>query len=355
MSQVSPQRRPTLTGWTTLPTAAALSALLACGGGSATSSDPTAGDLPEPDHVETPAEVVSDEPEHLPNFDELWDYSDPAATETAFREIYDGLGDGNEAYAQELLTQIARTYSLRSMFDQAHTTLDQVEPLLAADGIPRVRYHLERGRTYNSAGAKDTAYDHFLDAVELAESLHEAGNPRAERFYLDAMHMMGIAAEPDEAMEWNLRALALAEASDDDDVSSWQGPLLNNIGWSYFDRGDLDNALTYLERSLAYRQDKGVAGPIWIARYSVARVWREQGRVEDALEEQLTIMEEMDAAGEPRDPYVVEEIAWGLQATGRGDEAVPHFEFALEAFENDGWTPDNEPERIGRIRQALGL
>src|SRR5215470_8493249 len=76
------------------------------------------------------------------DIDALWEYGDPAASETRFRTaLAASQGDAR----LELLTQIARTYSLRRRFDESHRMLDEVEPALASAGpAPHVRYLLER-------------------------------------------------------------------------------------------------------------------------------------------------------------------------------------------------------------------
>ena len=106
---------------------------------------------------------------------ELWDFADPAKSEQRFREA---LAAASGDWRLELETQIARTYSLRSRYTEAHRLLDEIEPQLAAAGLkPRLRYLLERGRTFNSAGDKAAARPLFLQAWEFGR----AGGPRDRR------------------------------------------------------------------------------------------------------------------------------------------------------------------------------
>src|SRR5688500_5671859 len=77
---------------------------------------------------------------------QLWNFSDPAASELRFR---DALAGAQGDLGLELETQIARTYSLRKRFADAHAALDAVEARLAGAGArPRLRYLLERGRSF---------------------------------------------------------------------------------------------------------------------------------------------------------------------------------------------------------------
>src|SRR5215207_4714581 len=89
----------------------------------------------------------------LEDFDKLWDYNDPAATERKFRELLPTAeGSADSSSHAQLLTQIARAQGLQDRFEDAHATLDAVGKMLAADmKLARVRYLLERGRVFNSA------------------------------------------------------------------------------------------------------------------------------------------------------------------------------------------------------------
>ena len=90
---------------------------------------------------------------HLPDFDSWWNYQQPAETETRFRQLLDTLtADAPTDYRSSLLTQIARTEGLQGKFTEAHHTLDEVERQLAdPTSVATIRYHLERGRVFNSS------------------------------------------------------------------------------------------------------------------------------------------------------------------------------------------------------------
>src|SRR6185503_17006841 len=90
----------------------------------------------------------------LPDFDALWNYGDPAATEAQFQALLPAAGAA-PAYHAALLTQIARAQGLQRQFDAAHETLDAAERLIASNMTSaRIRLLLERGRVYNSAQRK---------------------------------------------------------------------------------------------------------------------------------------------------------------------------------------------------------
>ena len=146
---------------------------------------------------------------NLPDFDSLWDYSNPDQTETKFREVLPQFPDGNERL--ELLTQIARTQGLQRKFDEAHKTLDEVEGQLSVDSsCARVRYLLERGRVFNSSKYPEEARPFFEQALTMAQELKE------DFYAVDAAHMLAIVADPASSLDWNLRAIQMAESSADE-------------------------------------------------------------------------------------------------------------------------------------------
>ena len=91
--------------------------------------------------------------DELPNFNEWWNFQKPGETEKRFRELLPQ-ASGDRDYELQLRTQIARTLGLQGKFEAAHRVLDEVGPQLA---VVRMRYLLERGRTFNSSWQPDKA------------------------------------------------------------------------------------------------------------------------------------------------------------------------------------------------------
>lgn len=282
----------------------------------------------------------------LPDFNQLWNYADPAATEQQFRELLpQAEASGDRAYHAELLTQIARALGLQRKFDDAHRILDMVEPMLE-DGMERarIRYELERGRVFNSSGERDAARPHFLRAWEL-------GQQAKEEFYaIDAAHMMGIIEPPDAALAWNEKAIALAGQTQDQRAKGWLGPLTNNTGWTYHDNGDYDRALEYFEKCLHWHRERNTGRGLRIAQWTVARALRSLGRTGEALEQQQALLKEYEESG-GSDGYVYEEIGECLHTLGRTEEARPYFAKAYDLLGTDEWLKANEAPRLERLRE----
>jgi len=103
-------------------------------------------------------------------FDKLWNYNKPDETEKKFREILDEVKDsGNKSAYLQLLTQLARTQGLQRKYDEANKILDEVESQILNNDIKivKIRYLLERGRTFKSSKQKEKARELFLEAYEL--------------------------------------------------------------------------------------------------------------------------------------------------------------------------------------------
>jgi len=287
-------------------------------------------------------------PDSLPDFDSLWDYDHPAATEQTFRALLPAAeASGNLGYLLELKTQIARTLSLQRRFDEANTLLDEIEAVLdRAPARPRIRYWLERGRTYNSAGQIEQARPCFDTAWEQAQATQE------DFYAIDAAHMLAIVESDQGALDWNLKALDLAENSADERARKWRGSLYNNIGWTYHDRGDYAAALDIFHKALDLRLADGKPGPIRIARWCIARTLRSLGRVEEALAMQQALLSEHTPEDDPPG-YTYEELGECLLLLGRKAEARPYFAQAYAILSQDGWLVANEPAHLERLR-ALG-
>ena len=283
------------------------------------------------------------------DFDKLWNYEDPAATEAKFRELLPAAEKGKDrGYYIELLTQLARTQSLQRKFDKAHEILDKAMKLISADHIvPRIRFMLERGRTYNSSKEYEKARELFHAAYLQSEKYGE------DNLAIDAVHMLGIVDKDEESLKWNNLAIEMAERTTDEKAKSWLGPLYNNTGWTYHDMGEYDKALSIFEKNVEWHTKKNSGMQLYIAKWSVARCLRSLGRVEEALEMQMALRGKDNEMYSCEDGYNAEEIAECLFALGRAEEAKPYFSRAYEQLSKDSWVQDNDKEKLERLR-ALG-
>lgn len=246
--------------------------------------------------------------------DALWDYDRPQESEERFRALLDQTG-GSAAIRAEILTQVARALGLQQRFEDAHRTLDDIEPLLGDHASRlRARYLLERGRVLNSSGDERAALPLFTHALGVALAAGEA-------FYaVDAVHMLAIVCAGEESLKWNRQGLAMVDASSDARVDSWRGSLCNNMGWVHHDRGEYGDALRCFEQALQAREIQGDERLIRIARWCVARGLRSVGRAEEALAIQQALLAEHRRHGTDAGE-VSEEIAACLEALGRHEEA----------------------------------
>jgi len=279
-----------------------------------------------------------------PEIDALWDYQDPEASESRFREA---LASAEGDTRAELLTQLARSLGLQRRFDGARATLDGLEPNLADySALVRTRYYLERGRVLRSSGDAEASLPVFLQAWK-------SGRGAGDDYYaVDAAHMLAIVEPPEKQLRWFHRGIELAEESDDPRARKWLGTLYNNAAWSYCDTNHYKDALPLFEKALTFRREESDERKIRIAEWSVARCYRSLNRVEEALGIQERLLKEWEAAGEP-DAYVFEEMAECLMALGREDDARPYFRKAFELLSEDPWFVEKEAERLARMKDLM--
>lgn len=286
----------------------------------------------------------------LPDFDSVWDYHDPEASEERFREIAASTNESaGPGYRAELATQIARTYSLRGEFDKAHAELDAVhDHLVEAGAVAHSRYLLERGRTYNSAGERERATELFLEAWELADQ--HGAEPHAA----DALHMLGISTPPEEALAWNTRAMEYCEAAENERARRFLGPLYHNSWYAHVELGEFERALGYAEKSRDYRASIDDAEGERIGRWSIFHTYRKMGRAEEALSGFTSLMADYGPEGDPSG-YTDEELGECLHALGRAGEARSHFASAYAALRADPWMVENEADRLARLAELGGV
>ena len=261
----------------------------------------------------------------------LWDDGKPELSESRFRAASVGASADDSLILQ---TQIARTFGLRSRFDEARGILAPVESQLAgASAEVGVRYFLELGRTYASPvhpeeartpESREIARAHFMRGFERAQS---AG---LDFLAIDALHMMPMVdTEPALQLDWDLKAIDFMEKSSQPEAKRWEGSLRNNVGYAKHLMGDYDEALRQFRLSLAAHERVGKVQAVRIAHWMIAWTYRAQKRYAEAIEIQLRLEREWDEAGEP-DPYVFEELEQ-LYAAVQDDDKARHYRQRYEA------------------------
>lgn len=249
----------------------------------------------------------------------LSDFSKPELSEQRFRAA---LATANRDDALILQTQIARTYGLRRDFAHAQEILRSIEPQIqTASAEARVYHALEFGRTLASAThppetqtpeTKELARSAYLRAVELAKA------ERLDGLAVDALHMLAfVDTAPLDQLKWGQEALAIVEASPQPSAKKWEASLRNNVGYALHQLGRYNEALVQFRQAVVLRERAENAEATRAAHWMVAWTLRALDRLDEALEIQLRLERECNAAGAP-DPYVLDELE--ILYRGRGDD-----------------------------------
>jgi tetratricopeptide (TPR) repeat protein len=281
-------------------------------------------------------------------FDGLWNYQDPAGTREKFETLLDAEGENWSADLRlQLMTQIARAFGLQREFDSSHAILDEVEEALP-DGpsVARIRYSIERGRSFRSNKQEDESRPHFIAAWQTSLKIGES------YYAVDAAHMLGILEQGQASLDWNAKAMATAEASDDPRAKRWLGALYNNTGWTHHEDGNYQLAMDLWVKAEAWHKEFGSPRSHRIALWTIARCERSFERFERALELQLKILAMDVDKGETG--YTHEEVAENLWALGMREESRAHFQAASEILGADKWLQANEAERLERLARLAG-
>jgi tetratricopeptide (TPR) repeat protein len=275
----------------------------------------------------------------------LWDWDDLDGSEARFRARL--AKEPSDTGRAEVLTQLARVHGLRDDFADGDELLDEAAALAGASTAVAARIDLERGRLRRSSGDPDAARPLFESAYTSALE--------SWQYFLaaDAAHMVALTVgDHDGFVDWTQRGIDLAETHEG--AAYWVGPLLNNLGWEYFDAGDYGPALDAFERALAARErDPANSAAIEIALYAVGKTLRALGRSEDAV----PLLERAVASAKRRghgDGWLHEELAEEYAAADRSDEAGEQARLAIPLFEADDPSYADDESRRGRLRELAG-
>lgn len=283
-------------------------------------------------------------------FDREWNYRDPIATEQKFLDYQDILTDHEDpTLLPQLFTQLARCRSLmrdkEGCESYLSSALSSIEALDKPQQIvPRIRYHLERGRLLNVLLLDDRGSADFLIAW------NEAVNNACDFYAVDAAHMLGIITVGDESLDWNYKAMRFAEQSQDMKAKSWLGALYNNIGWTLHGMERYEDALECFLKDEVWYRERHRHEEALIAHWSMSKMLRLLDRPDEALRELYVIAEERKERKLPNDGYLSEEIGECLLAKGQVDHSAPFFASAYSILSQDEWLMQHESQRMERMK-----
>jgi len=275
----------------------------------------------------------------------LWDFDDLDTTERRLRDQL--VLETDDSAKAEVLTQLARIEGLRDRFDAGDRLIDDAAALAGDNAKARARLDLERGRLRRSSGDGEAAFPLFESAFAVAL---EAG----ESFIAtDAAHMAALVApDPADFVAWTQRGIELAEAHGDADY--WLGPLLNNLGWEFYEQGEYEQALNAFEQALRAReQDADNPEAAEIARYAVGKTLRALGRSGEAVPLLEQAVAWADSVGAP-DGWFHEELAEEYAAIGRDDDARVHARLAEPLLLAADPSFADDADRVARLRTLAG-
>ena len=275
----------------------------------------------------------------------LWDFADLDASEQRLRaQLSRETTDEGRA---EVLTQLARIEGLRGEFDQGET-LDRGGGGARGDSlVARTSIDLERGRLRRSSGDVEAALPLFESAYATALEA------RGYFIAADAAHMAALAESGREGfVTWTQRGIELAE--EHDSAGYWLGPLLNNLGWEYYEAGELEPALDAFERALRARErDPSKPEPIALARYAVGKALRGLGRPDEAIPLLEQAVSWAESEGAP-DGWYHEELAEEYAAVGREEDAREQARLAIPLLLEADPGFEADEQRAGRLRALAG-
>jgi tetratricopeptide (TPR) repeat protein len=281
--------------------------------------------------------------------DSLWDYSDPAKSESKFRDLLARLPSDADRDRAEVLTQISRACCLQRHHKEAEEALALCAVLWAAEDDVLIRRLLEHGRLLHELRRTDEALADFQRAWDLACRL-EKGD-----LAVDAAHMLAYVQQGEAAVSWNRKALLLTEKTSEPRVRRWQYRLLCNLGRTLAEQGDFAEAQDCFDRAADYARKEALPlarrlEPEWRS----AQAMRRLGRAAAALEHLKRILGELPSDDTDILGYVSEDLGECLLDLGQLEQATPFFARAWELHRKDPWFPPTEASRLERIRRLAG-
>jgi len=296
-------------------------------------------------------EINSDSLEKFQDLDRFWSPVDPAGSEAAFRALMsdaEKLVGRDRCHLIELHCLIGRSEALQNKFSEARASLERAEALLEEEQAAyrvsaRIRWLIEKGRLHILEKTPSQATRLFSEAWSLSINSGE------DYFAVEIAQLMAATEPQKTQQEWIKRAIEIAENSPLQKTKRWLGGLYTSLGWKLYDLRQFENALGAFQKALRHHKALGTPREAFVAQWTIGKVLRAQGKIEDALSIQKALLSELGIGG-VRDGRLYEELAECLQALKRTTEAQLYFELAFRELSGDEWIKDNQPLKLKRMK-----
>ncbi len=256
----------------------------------------------------------------------------------------------------QILSQIALAQAMQQKFDIAHQTLNEAERLLDPQyQLAKIRLLLERGRVYHQSDRLDQALSFFIQSYDLSKS-----SPEFDFHTVNASHMVAIVEKHTEGkIEWNKRAINLAEQTKDERCHAWLGPIYNNLAQNYIEAEKYQEALQAFDKCKAHAEERGDQIVIRGALWGMGRALRGLNKLDQALDIQNDLLKEYEKISDqgllPMEliyvgrGLVYEELAEIYFAKEYEQHSQKYACLAYEDLSKDAWMKKLYPKRIQRL------
>jgi tetratricopeptide (TPR) repeat protein len=287
----------------------------------------------------------------LQDLDQLWNPADLPTSKAALEALLpaaEKLTGQDRGYLIELLSLISRAEAFEKNFSKARASLEKAERLLEDPGAvyrtsAKIRWLFEKGRLYVLERTPAQARRFFEEAWTLAI------NSAEDYFAVEIAQLMASTEPQKSQQEWILRAIEIAEGSPLPKTKRLLGGLYTSLGWKLYDLRQYDRALEVFQKSLRHLKAQNAAHEAFVAQWSIGKVLRKLGKLEEALAIQKALLAELGIGG-ARDGRLYEELAECLQSLKRTTEAQLYFELAYRELSDDDWVTDNQPLALKRMK-----
>jgi tetratricopeptide (TPR) repeat protein len=255
---------------------------------------------------------------------------------------------GQDSELTEANAMIARSYLIQGEADEGMKYLARtVETAVPDDPLGWSRYLGVRGRFEWNNKNLDKATETFKEMFYYCQE-HKLYD-RA----VDAAHMVAITGNSDEQVEWALKGIGFAE---EHDAGSWLGPLWNNLGATYEDRGQYIDALYAYKKAREYHYKYGTERNKLIADWAVGHAYRLADSTNQADSVLTPLLAWSEKLGE------TEYLGWTNKDLGDIQydaenylEAAKYYREALRNLKEAGmekWDPDQYDSIVQKLEES---
>lgn len=188
----------------------------------------------------------------------------------------------SENFKSKAYRNLGNAFMYSNQYDSAYVYFDKAFQVIDKNEFDKSAIYSSIGMLQKRRGNYEEALETYFNGIRYDE---ETANDYGKFIkLLNAASVYFILENIDKSIDLQVQAIVISDATDNPNITYAKGTILNNIAVNYISIEDYDNAMAYLEKSLAFNLKSQNKKELARTYNNIGAVYEKQNQLNKALE-----------------------------------------------------------------------